>query len=86
MNIIELNNVSKSFGTVRALNDLTLTVPEGSIFGFLGPNGAGKTTTIKILLRLIKEDSGTINLFGEKIDIENKIKRKCRAFRKKEPH
>ena len=80
MNIIELNNVSKSFGTVRALNDLTLTVPEGSIFGFLGPNGAGKTTTIKILLRLIKEDSGTINLFGEKIDIENKIKRKRIGF------
>ena len=80
MNVIELNNVSKSFGTVRALNNLTLTVPEGSIFGFLGPNGAGKTTTIKILLRLIKEDGGTINLFGEKIDIENIKKRKRIGF------
>ncbi len=80
MNVFELNNVSKSFGTVRALNNLTLTVPEGSIFGFLGPNGAGKTTTIKILLRLIKEDSGTINLFGEKIDIENVRKRKRIGF------
>lgn len=80
MNIIELNNVSKSFGAVRALNNLTLTVPEGSIFGFLGPNGAGKTTTIKILLRLIKEDKGTINLFGEKINIENTIKRKRIGF------
>ena len=67
MNIIELNNIHKSFGTVHALNGLTLTVPEGSIFGFLGPNGAGKTTTIKILLGLIKKDKGSVKLFGKEI-------------------
>lgn len=67
MNIIELNDIHKSFGTVQALNGLTLTVPEGSIFGFLGPNGAGKTTTIKILLGLVKKGKGSVKLFGKEI-------------------
>jgi len=75
MNVIELNDVYKSFGIVQALRGLTLTVPEGSIFGFLGPNGAGKTTTIKILLSLIKKDKGIIKLFGKEITGEGVTER-----------
>ncbi len=67
--MIELKNVTKSYngGTVKAVNDLDLTVSEGELFGFLGPNGAGKTTTIKMMTGLLKPDSGSILLNG--IDI-----------------
>ncbi len=49
MNIIELENVTKTFGTVVAVNELSLSVPKGSIYGFIGPNGSGKTTTIRMI-------------------------------------
>ncbi len=64
--MIELNHVSKSYnkGKVKAVDDLTLTVRPGEIFGFLGPNGAGKTTTIKLIVGLLKPDSGTIRVNG----------------------
>ncbi|MCK7468693.1 MAG: ATP-binding cassette domain-containing protein [Desulfosudis oleivorans] len=58
--MIELTHVSKSYnrGKVKAVDDLTLTVSPGEIFGFLGPNGAGKTTTIKMLVGLLRPDAG----------------------------
>ena len=68
--MIEFTRVSKSYnkGTVRAVDDLTLTVKSGEIFGFLGPNGAGKTTTIKMTVGLLRPDRGRIVIDG--LDVE----------------
>jgi ABC-2 type transport system ATP-binding protein len=67
--MIEIANLSKSYnkGTVKAVDDLSLTVNNGEIFGFLGPNGAGKTTTIKMMVGLLKPDSGTVTINGHSI-------------------
>jgi ABC-2 type transport system ATP-binding protein len=64
--VIELTHVSKSYnrGKIKAVDDLTLTVRPGEIFGFLGPNGAGKTTTIKMIVGLLRPDSGCIKVEG----------------------
>lgn len=63
--MIELSNVSKTFGgTVKAVDNLSLTINDGEIFGFLGPNGAGKTTTIKMITGILNADSGDINING----------------------
>ncbi|MCD4776128.1 MAG: ABC transporter ATP-binding protein [Candidatus Aegiribacteria sp.] len=61
--IIEVENVSKSFKKVRALLDFSLEVSPGTIFSLLGPNGAGKTTLMKILLGLVRSDSGSVRIF-----------------------
>ena len=63
-NAIYFQNLSKDFGPVRAVNDLSLEIPAGIIFGFLGPNGAGKTTTIRLLLGLLEPTSGKVNVLG----------------------
>lgn len=65
-NTIEIRNVTKKFGDFTAVNDLTLNVPKGSIYGFIGPNGSGKTTTLRMLMNIIYQDSGDISIFGEK--------------------
>lgn len=62
--IIQVSNLTKSFGEVKAVNELSFTVPAGEIYGFLGQNGAGKSTTIRMLLTLIKPDSGKVEIFG----------------------
>jgi ABC-2 type transport system ATP-binding protein len=62
--IVEVEGLSKNFGRVRALHQISLSVAEGEIFGFLGPNGAGKTTTIRILLGLQRGDGGTARIGG----------------------
>jgi ABC-2 type transport system ATP-binding protein len=62
--VIELHDIVKTFGPVRALDDLDLTVHQGEVHGFLGPNGAGKSTTIRVLLGLLRADSGRAILFG----------------------
>ncbi len=64
MNIIEINHLTKSYGRSRGINDLSLKVLQGDIFGFIGPNGAGKSTTIRILLNLIFPTSGSATIFG----------------------
>src|SRR5260370_504342 len=61
---IEIRNLTKTFGAVRALDGLELTVHEGEVHGFLGPNGAGKSTAIRVLLGVVKADSGTARLLG----------------------
>jgi ABC-2 type transport system ATP-binding protein len=61
---IELHDVVKTFGSVRALDGLELRVERGEVHGFLGPNGAGKSTTIRVLLGLLKADSGSARLLG----------------------
>jgi ABC-2 type transport system ATP-binding protein len=66
--VIETENISKDFKTVKALDNISIQVHEGEIYGFLGLNGAGKTTLIRILLGMIKPTKGTIALFGNKID------------------
>jgi len=65
-----LSNVTKSFDDFTAVNDLSLSVRAGRIFGLLGPNGAGKTTTIRMIVNITAPDSGTIELFGRKITPE----------------
>ena len=67
MNILEVKDLRKSFGSKTVLDGLTFTVSEGSIFGFIGRNGAGKTTTMKIILGLLKADSGEVTVCGEKV-------------------
>jgi ABC-2 type transport system ATP-binding protein len=62
--VIRIQNLTKTFGKVRALDGLDLTVRPGEVHGFLGPNGAGKSTTIRILLGLIRATSGQVDLFG----------------------
>lgn len=67
MNVLELNGVAKRFGARKVLEDLSLTVPEGAIYGFIGENGAGKTTTMKIVLGLLAADGGEIRVCGETV-------------------
>jgi ABC-2 type transport system ATP-binding protein len=62
--IIRTEQLSRSFGTIKAVDDLSLEVPAGIVFGFLGPNGAGKTTTIHLLLGLITPDQGRASVLG----------------------
>lgn len=64
-NIIEISHVTKFYGRNRGIEDVSLGVPEGEIFGFLGPNGAGKSTTIRTMLGLISPDRGEIRVFGK---------------------
>jgi ABC-2 type transport system ATP-binding protein len=61
---LEISHVTKLFGDFKAVNDVNLSIPVGSIYGFLGPNGAGKTTTIRMVLDIIKPTSGTISVLG----------------------
>ena len=64
MNAIELTGLTKQFGDVTALDDVSLTVAEGEVFGFLGPNGAGKSTTIDVLLDFVRPTSGSATVLG----------------------
>jgi ABC-2 type transport system ATP-binding protein len=64
MPTVELSHISKSFGALKAVDDVTFTVEKGEIFGLLGPNGAGKTTSIRILLDIFKPDSGSVSVLG----------------------
>jgi len=65
MNAVEILNVSRTFGTVTAVDDLSLAVPEGSIYGFIGPNGSGKTTTMRMIVNIFYPDRGEIRIFGD---------------------
>lgn len=65
---VQLNQVTKKFGEFTAVKDLSLSVRAGRIFGLLGPNGAGKSTTIRMIVNITAPDTGSIQLFGRKID------------------
>jgi len=70
--VIRTRNLTKIFNQETiAVNNLTMDVPEGSIFGFLGPNGSGKTTTIKMLLGLTRPSAGTVEVFGEPMGMDS---------------
>lgn len=62
---VETIALSKRYGPTLAVDELSITVREGEVYGFLGPNGAGKTTTLRMLLGLIRPTSGSVRLFGE---------------------
>ncbi len=67
-NAIKIDNLSKSFGAVKAVNNLSIRVKEGELFAFLGVNGAGKSTTINVLSGMLKKDSGSIEIAGYDLD------------------
>ena len=67
MDTVEIENVTKTFGDLTAVNDLTLSVPEGSVYGFIGPNGSGKTTTMRMIVNIFYPDRGRIRVFGEQL-------------------
>ena len=62
--MLEMKNVTKTFGKFKALDDLTLTVPKGSVYGLVGPNGAGKSTAIRLMTGIYRPDAGTITMEG----------------------
>ena len=64
MHTVEVSQITKSFGTTRAVDDISFVVERGEIFGLLGPNGAGKTTTIRMVLDLFRPDRGTVSVLG----------------------
>ena len=67
MDILTIAGLGKAFGSQSVLDDLSFSVPEGSIYGFIGKNGSGKTTTMKIVLGLLPADTGEISVCGEKV-------------------
>ena len=62
--MLELKNVTKTFGSFKALDNLTMTVPQGAVYGLVGPNGAGKSTAIRHITGIYRPDSGEITLEG----------------------
>lgn len=70
MNILELHNLKKYFATQKAVDDISLEIPKGQIFGLLGPNGAGKTTLIRMITGIFYPDDGEILLRGKKFNPE----------------
>ncbi len=70
MHVLEVHNLSKSFGSIKAVDDVSFEVPEGSVFGLIGRNGAGKTTTIRMMMNIYLPDKGEVVLRGTKIGQE----------------
>jgi len=64
MSTVEISHISKSFGSLKAVNDVSFEVEKGEIFGLLGPNGAGKTTAIRVLLDIFKPEQGSVSILG----------------------
>jgi ABC-2 type transport system ATP-binding protein len=73
--VLELADVSKFFGSFKAVDAISLKIPAGSIYGFLGPNGAGKTTTIRMILDILRPSSGTIRILGapSALQVRNRV-------------
>ncbi|MBI2065288.1 MAG: ABC transporter ATP-binding protein [Candidatus Yanofskybacteria bacterium] len=82
--MIKVVNVSKNYGEQRAVNNLSLGIEKGSIFGFLGPNGAGKTTTIKMLTGINSPDQGKVEIDGWSPELSS-VREKI-GFKPEEPH
>ncbi len=72
MSVIEVKQISKSFGSMKAVDDVSFIVEAGEIFGLLGPNGAGKTTTIRVILDIYKPDAGTVAILGSGVNERTK--------------
>ena len=67
MDAVQITNVTKTFGDVTAVDNLSLTVPEGTVYGFIGPNGSGKTTTMRMIASIFYPDSGDVRVFGKRM-------------------
>src|SRR5919197_4553316 len=65
MTAVQIEHVTKSFGPHVAVEDLSLEVPTGTVYGFIGPNGSGKTTTLRMIMRILHPDQGHIRVLGE---------------------
>src|SRR4030088_696776 len=65
MPAVEIREVTKTFGNHVAVDELSLEVPTGAIYGFIGPNGSGKTTTLRMIMRILHPDRGSIRVLGE---------------------
>ncbi|MFN8166536.1 MAG: ATP-binding cassette domain-containing protein [Bacteroidia bacterium] len=74
MSILEISNVSKSYASHKALDNVSISIPEASVFGLLGPNGAGKTSLIRTITQITAPDSGTITFKGEKLTPDHAMK------------
>lgn len=74
MNILEIKDLTKNYGKLKAVNNLSLNVEQGNIFGLLGPNGSGKTTTLGIILDVIKSSAGSYRWFGSENHVESRKK------------
>ncbi|MGD9117365.1 MAG: ATP-binding cassette domain-containing protein [Dehalococcoidia bacterium] len=74
MPAVEVSHVVKAFSDKVAVNDLSFSLAQGELFGLIGPNGAGKTTTIRMMMDIIKPDSGEVTIFGEKLGEATKNK------------
>lgn len=78
--VIRLDRLSKRFGKVHALKNVSLEVPAGQVYGFLGPNGAGKTTAIRLILTLLRPTSGEVQLFGKAVRDHHTVLRRVGAI------
>ena len=67
MDAVQISSVTKTFGDVIAVDDLSLAVPEGSVYGFIGPNGSGKTTTMRMIASIFYPDRGDVRVFGKQL-------------------
>ena len=76
MDVISTRSLTKYYGATKGVADLTMSVPQGAVYGFLGPNGAGKTTTIRCLLGMLKPTSGTATVLGEPVTLDGADLRK----------
>src|SRR5438445_5757238 len=65
MNAVDIHEVTKTFGSHTAVDTLSLVVPPGTVYGFIGPNGSGKTTTLRMIMRILHPNSGSIRVLGE---------------------
>ena len=72
--VVRVTSLSKSYGTFAAVSDLTFEVAPGEVFALLGPNGAGKTTLIRMLMDITRPDSGTVEIFGQRVDGSQKAR------------
>jgi ABC-2 type transport system ATP-binding protein len=73
MPAVEVNHIAKSYADKVAVNDLSFSMSQNEIFGLIGPNGAGKTTTIRMMMDIIKPDSGEIKILGKKLSENRKV-------------
>ncbi len=85
-NILEIKNLTKSYGKSRGVEDINLSIEEGTIYGFIGPNGAGKSTTIKCIMNLINKNFGEIKIFDEVCDGSNYVLKEYIGYLPSEMH
>jgi len=70
--VLSINNLTKFYGSIQALNNVSFSVPQGSVFGILGPNGSGKTTLLGIIMDILKPTSGSFQFFGKQPDADTR--------------